>query len=802
MKHIRIPLFLVLCPLSLLLCPLSLSAAVRTPEQAAALAVLFTNESSVGPHKAPLTTASLQLVHERAKLESNEPAFYIFNKSNEGGFVIVSGDDRTEDVLGYSNQGSIDVENVNPNLRFWLNLLQETVSATNDTNVHKAPAAEVTPIDPLLVTKDGKEITWYQEAPYNNLCPKDADGYRSMTGCVATAAAMVMYKWCYPVKGIGTHSYQWKNSSGQKKTLTVDYENTTYDWDNMLPAYLYKSTTTTQKTAVATLMYHAGVACDMQYSSEGSGAFTDDMANGLIKYFGYTVDKFITTYSSYYYPSTFPNTEYKVSIAKFTDYFNADLEEGHPIIMGGVDSDDGGHEFVCDGRDEKGKFHINWGWEGDGNGFFSLSALNVDGYNFSNNLDAIIGLRPGVMDTVHVTSVAVSPQSLTLKMNEKKTLTTTFEPTNATVKRVTWSSSNESIASVSATGVVRGINEGEAFIVATAVDGGKQDSCVVTVTDGFLPSQDFELLRSASVLREGDDIIIGANYGGYTYCVGNYMTGTAKTTYAKCENVSVVEDVISLPQETDVAVFRVGIQDGAWTFTNKDGKKLSASGNRKLTLDDNVLTWFVDISETNAAALASTKETYGQIYYNNNNNDPRFSIYSTTTLAMTAPNLYIRYNSKPDVVVPVTGIAFEKEQDSVYLGQELTLAYTLLPKNATNTAIRWSSSDTSVVTLSQTPNTQTPDTIHQTLYTRNIGEAVITARTLDGGYVATCLIKVIEDHTALYQTPDTKHQTPDTRHQTPYIKHIENGQLIITPMNVPAGHKYNVLGIGFTFGIH
>ena len=88
------------------------------------------------------------------------------------------------------------------------------------------------------------------------------------------------------------------------------------------------------------------------------------------------------------------------------------------------------------------------------------------------------------------------------------------------------------------------------------------------------------------------------------------------------------------------------------------------------------------------------------------------------------PNLYIRYNSKPSAVVPVTGIAFEKEQDSVYLGQELTLAYTLLPENATNTAIYWSSSDTSVVTLSQTPNTQTPDT----------------------------------------QTPDTRHQTPDTRH--------------------------------------
>ena len=787
MKHIRIPLSFILTSLSFLLLPFSLSAAVRTVDEAAGIAAQFLNESSVVPHKAPTTVASLQLVHEQAKLESAEPAFYIFNKSNEGGFVIVSGDDRTEDVLGYSDQGSIDVENVNPNLRFWLNLLQEAVSATNDTNVHKAPAAEVTPIDPLLVTKDGKEITWYQEAPYNNLCPKDADGYRSLTGCVATAAAMVMYKWCYPEKGTGTHSYQWKNSSGQKKTLTVDYENTTYDWDNMLPAYLYKSTTNAQKTAVATLMYHAGVACDMQYGSEGSGAFTDNMANGLIKYFGYSVDKFITTYSSMYYPTLFEPTEYSVSIAKFTDYFNADLEEGRPIIMGGEDANNGGHEFVCDGRDENGKFHINWGWEGDGNGYFSLSALRVDGYNLSSNLDAIIGLRPGVVDTIYATSMEVSPQSLTLKMNERQTLTTTFEPKDATDKRVLWSSSNDSIATVSASGVVRGMNTGTALIVATAVDGGWQDTCVVTVTDEYFVSEDFELVTSASVLRVGDDVIIGATYSGNSYCLSNYMSGTTKTTYAKCENVSVVEDVITLPQETNVAVFRIGIQDGAWTFTNADGQKLSTSGNKKLDLDQTVPTWFVDISETNAATLASTQETYGQIYYNNNNNDPRFCIYSTTTMSMRTPNLYVRYNSKPSVAVPVTGIALEKEEDSVFVGKELTLAYSLEPENATNTAIYWSSSDTSVVTLSSSIEGG-KEGAAITIQAVALGEAVITARTLDGGFVATCQIKVIEDHTDLHHPTigDSR-----TGHHPQSSKIIESGQLII----LRDGHKYNVLGV-------
>ena len=347
-----------------------------------------------------------------------------------------------------------------------------------------------------------------------------------------------------------------------------------------------------------------------------------------------------------------------------------------------------------------------------------------------------------------------------------------------------WSSSVDSIATVSASGVVRGRNMGTALIVATAVDGGWQDTCVVTVTDEYLVSEDFELVTSASVLREGDDIIIGATYSGNDYCLGNNITGTAKTTYAKCESVTIDEGVITLPKETNVAIFRIGIQDGAWTFTNADGQKLSASGNKKLDLDQTVSTWFVDISETHAASIASTKETYGQIYYNNNNNDPRFSIYSTTTLSMRTPNLYIRYNSKPSLAVPVEGIALDKDQDSVFIGQELTLAYTLLPENATNTAIRWSSSDTSIVTLSSPIEGEKEGTAI-TIQAVASGEAVITARTLDGGFEASCLIKVVEDHTDLDNSPSGA-TIGDSR-----TKIIENGQIIF----VRDGLKDNVLGI-------
>ena len=751
-KNILLILFLfngLLGLLSTIHYPLSttLYAAVRSAEQAAALAAEFMNTNVVGPNKAPASQATLQLVHQCTKLASEEPAFYVFNKTDNGGFVIVSADDRAEDIIGYSDEGQIG-ETINPNLAFWLRGVQKAISAINDsTMIHKAPMA-TTAIEPLLVNKDGKEITWDQTAPYYNLCPIDGNNRRCLTGCVATAAAQVMYKWRYPKKGIGTHSYSWENSKGTKKTLTVDYENTTYDWENMLPAYWGKSTTSAQKTAVATLMYHAGVACNMQYGSAGSGAFTDYMAKGLVDHFGYHVDKFITTYSSYYYPSSFTPAEYKVTVAKFTEYFNADLEAGCPIIMGGEDAaQEGGHEFVCDGRDNKGKFHINWGWEGDSNGYFSLSSLSVDGYNFSSNLDAIIGLRPGVIDTVHVTSIAIEPQTATLKINERVTIVPTLQPQNATVKTVFWSSSDQNIAQVSTLGIVRAIGPGQATITATTKDGGLQAACDITVTEEFLPSDVFELVTDAAELREGDDIIIEATYNNIHYCATNGMHVTKNSNYTDVEQVQIVDEVISLADGSDVAIFKLGIEDGAWTLTytagDHAGKKLSTTAAKKLSLDNGTLTWTLDV-KGNYATVASTATANGRILYNNNNNNPRFSNYtSTTSSTMVLPQIYVRKNSKPVTVVKVTGVELGQSTAQMLVGQEVFLYYSVKPADATNEAVMWTSSNENVVIVDPS-HTSLEDDKTCAITALAEGEATVTIKTLDGGFTASCVVTVTE----------------------------------------------------------
>lgn len=401
----------------------------RSAEQAAEIAAAFVNGQPAlrNAHRAPQTAGTMRLAHTRQKASSSENAFYVFNRADNAGFIIVSADERTEvDILGYSDKGQFNFETANPSFRFWLERYQEEISSIQDDDASAQPrmavSEEVEPIAPLLVNQDGVEITWYQETPYSDLCPLDKyDNTRCYTGCVATAAAQVMCKWRHPLQGEGTHTYVWQNAnkSSQRETLTVNYGETTYDWDNMLPAYAGVSYTTAQANAVATLMYHAGVACDMNYGGDaagGSGALTDYMAYGLAHYFRYDYEKFITMYSKSTYPAKSGVTaEYNVTASKFKEYFNADLEAGRPIIMGGESWYDGGHEFVCDGRDKDNKFHINWGWEGDDNGYFAITALKPSGYNFSNNLDAIIGLAPVSQEAVE--TVVTAPKVTKILVN-------------------------------------------------------------------------------------------------------------------------------------------------------------------------------------------------------------------------------------------------------------------------------------------------------------------------------------------------------------------------------------------------
>lgn len=459
-----------------LLVSATMLAAPRSIEEAAEIAAQFVNAQPQQSrlNKAPHKAAAMHFAHKVTKPNSAEDAFFIFNQSDNSGFVIVSADDNAVTILGYSDEGVFDAANIPANVQFWLNFVAERVADAKpaaDNRAKKArKALQASAISPLL-----GNIKWNQGTPYNNMCPMDKTT-RAYTGCVATAAAQIMKMYNWPETGQGSHTDNWTSDAGKQGTSFANFGATTYDWANMLDTYKNNNYTTAQANAVATLMFHVGVACDMQYGgdeSNGSGAYTDDMGNALVTYFRY---KNTAQYKS------------NQSTSQLTSLFNTELEAGRPILMGGC-NDNAGHEFVCDGRDADGLFHINWGWGGTSNGYFALNGLDPDqqgpggsaaGYN--QQIDCVIGIEPD-RDPINVTSVTVTPNTLSLKIKENSQLTATISPADASNKGLEWTSSDENVATVSASGVVKGIAPGSATITATSLDGNKTATCTVTVTD-------------------------------------------------------------------------------------------------------------------------------------------------------------------------------------------------------------------------------------------------------------------------------------------------------------------------------
>ena len=457
-------------------------AAPRTAEQAAQIAAEFTNSQPQFTHvrKSVRNASNLRLAHTVAKPASTEAALYIFNQPDNNGWVMISADDNARTILGYSTEGAFNASNIPSNLRFWLDYYAERIAVAQPTasKVKKATAATYDPVAPLL-----GGIKWGQDAPYNDQCPLDTyDNTRCASGCVATAAAQIMYFWKWPAQGKGSKKYTWTNEAGTSGTEDVTFSSFTYEWDKMIDNYSLGGYTSAQASAVALLMYHVGVSCEMEYGGDavgGSGAFTKDMRNGLVNNFSYKSSASFVETGSTTVPSTLPAT------------FAAELKTGRPILMGGSTKNNEGHEFVCDGVDKDGLFHINWGWDGMSNGFFALSALDPDqqgtggassGQGFSRYVDYVTKIQPD-KTSESLTSLAVSPASINLKINEKQQVTPVFTPALATNRAMYWSSEDATIATVTCDGVVVGVAPGTTNIVATSYDGTKKGSCAVTVSN-------------------------------------------------------------------------------------------------------------------------------------------------------------------------------------------------------------------------------------------------------------------------------------------------------------------------------
>ncbi|GHV09943.1 hypothetical protein FACS1894162_1840 [Bacteroidia bacterium] len=351
------------------------------------------NEAQAFVQSQPDLRSSASETLNRAETGLNTPYYYVFNRSNNTGFVIIAGDDRAKTVLGYSDNGHFDVENLPSNIKYWLGEYENQLQALAEGKIMKV--AESTPqfradnnfrssIAPLIQTQ------WDQNTPYNNLCPlvpngKPNAGQKTITGCAATALAQIIKFHQYPT------SYNFSNSY-TTTSLGISINETfsgTYDWANMIntyDAYNYSSTVA-QNDAVAALMYHCGVAVDMDYNTGadgGSSASTFSPAAALTQKFDY--DPNLQYYSRDFY------TE-----AEWVNLLKTDLNTGLPLLYGGQSNSNGGHQFICDGYDINDYFHFNWGWNGEFDGYYALSALNPsglsgDGFNYGQVI--VTGIQP------------------------------------------------------------------------------------------------------------------------------------------------------------------------------------------------------------------------------------------------------------------------------------------------------------------------------------------------------------------------------------------------------------------------
>jgi hypothetical protein len=303
-----------------------------------------------------------------ATTASPSDAYYVFN-NDAGGFVIIAGDDAVTPVLGYTSTGSFDAENLPDGLKDLLKSYERQIAALGDNYVANQTATRAAFTGEKLL----KTAEWNQMAPFNKYTPNNY-----VTGCVATAGAIVMKHHGYPAKGTGSHSYTW---NGQ--TLTANFEHT-YDWASM--PVKYDGTNDADFDGVARLMADLGVAVEMNYAKDGSGSYIGDLVTALQKYYGYSKLSHLMAIED-------------VDAEAWNSRLREEIDANRPVLYAASDPAGGGHAFVIDGyKDES--FSVNWGWGGYCDGFYKIGALNPqsagkptgDKYNVGQS--AVFGMEP------------------------------------------------------------------------------------------------------------------------------------------------------------------------------------------------------------------------------------------------------------------------------------------------------------------------------------------------------------------------------------------------------------------------
>ena len=336
-----------------------------------------------------IPSASLKMASKAPRMNAtagaDQAAYYVFNGTDRG-FVIVAGDDNAPAVLGYSDQGTFDAQNVPEALQTMLEGYAAQIDALARGAKAESPLRSGDAIKPLLTA------SWSQNNPYNNLLPVIPSGKHAYTGCVATAMAQVMYYWKWPAattQPIPAYTSTYAPASMQYAMPELPVVE--FDWDAMQDTYESDDNESAGALAVATLYLYCDQALQMNFMMYSSAANSGLIPMKAAAYFDYDAAAHVESRNNY-------------STQGWADLLYAELAAGRPVIYSGSKLT-GGHSFICDGYDGDGMFHMNWGWDGNSNGYYLLNVLNPieqgagssDGpYGYIYSQEAIVGLQPNM----------------------------------------------------------------------------------------------------------------------------------------------------------------------------------------------------------------------------------------------------------------------------------------------------------------------------------------------------------------------------------------------------------------------
>ena len=536
-------------------------------EDAALVANNFMNVGNTvsGVQKAP---AKKMVLKKAATASENQ--YYVYENANGEGWVMVAANDVAHPILAYSYTGTFRTDNQPANLKVWLRGYDRQITrAAQDENYvaneqvqneWKTLRKGANPVKAAVVVSPLIKTGWDQDSPYWNSCPQKS-GSRCYTGCVATAMAQVMNYHQWPKQGTGSHSIKFNSN-----TYTVNFGTTTYDWDNMLDRYDSGNPTTAQKNAVATLMYHCGVAVDMQYGTAdegGSGAYTIDY-NGywssqgtmcaetaLTQFFGYKS----STIKGYYRDGSPEDEMRSWTKAEWIAMLKEELDAQRPIMYAGAgyedpsDPDTGyGHSFVCDGYDSSDKFHFNWGWSNSCDGYYDVDALEPSepgsgGGNGEYNLeqDVIIGIVPDKKDLPMITITwSVDGVETTSEIMQEAPLVLPANPANCENGKVFvgWTAESEvsgdAPVDLFTTAAGKTVTEAITYyaVFATAEGGSAPVNTTLTMADYAAPDGTF---GAFTFTAGGSGTAAAYNTTGKDarYYTGNTLTISAETEMTK-----------------------------------------------------------------------------------------------------------------------------------------------------------------------------------------------------------------------------------------------------------------------------